>query len=326
LGAQTCIISYKAELDGTDCPRPNPEALEELLSGISALRPGLLHVDNANPAVMARHPEETDRILRSLVRHCTAGNVLALGMETADPEVGRINNLNATPEEVLWSVRAINRLGKERGENGMPRLLPGINVLVGLEGEKKSTLDLNFRFLKGILDEGLLLRRINIRQVMPVRREFPQTVSHSEFLKFKQKVREEVDRPMLERLVPVGTVLRAVYTEMKEGKVTFGRQIGTYPLLVGIPHPVRMGAFVDVAVVGHGFRSVSAVEHPLKVNSCHLSALEALPGLGRKRATRLFMARPMKGPDDLIDAMDDPKVAESVLPFLSFDQPILIRG
>ena len=31
LGSQTCIISYKAELDGTDCPRPNPDALEELL-------------------------------------------------------------------------------------------------------------------------------------------------------------------------------------------------------------------------------------------------------------------------------------------------------
>jgi len=321
LGSQTCIISYKAELDGTDCPRPNPEALEALLSGMSSLSPNVLHVDNANPAVMARHPEETEMILESLVEHCTSGNVLALGMETADPEVGRINNLNATPEEVLWSVRAINRAGGKRGDSGLPMLLPGINVLVGLEREKRETLEINYRFLKGILDEGLLLRRINIRQVMPVRREFPPTVSHSEFLRFKDRIRQEIDRPLLERLVPVGTVLRSVYTEMREGKVAFGRQIGTYPLLIGIPHPVELERFYDVAVVGHGFRSVSAVQYPLNVNGCHITALEALPGLGRKRAIRLFRARPIEGREDLRKALDDPRVADAALPFLSFDLP-----
>ncbi|MCG7840449.1 MAG: radical SAM protein, partial [Methanomassiliicoccales archaeon] len=320
LGSQTCIISYKAELDGSDCPRPNPKALEELLSGISALNPEILHVDNANPAVMARHPEETEIILRSLVRHCTPGNVLALGMETADPEVVRMNNLNATPEEVLWSVRTINRLGGERGSNGMPALLPGINVLVGLMGETLNSLDLDLCFLQNILDEGLLLRRINIRQVMPVRRDFPQTVSHSAFLKFKEKVRTHIDRPMLERLVPVGTVLRGVYTEIRDGKVTFGRQIGTYPLLVGIPHPIDLNKFIDVAVVGHGFRSISGVAYPLNVNSCPIAALEALPGLGRKRAIRLFHARPLKDGSDLRKALDDPRIADSVLQFLLFDQ------
>lgn len=319
LGAQTCIISYKAELDGTDCPRPNPEALEQLLSGISALGPEVLHVDNANPAVMARHPAETESILRSLVRHCTPGNVLALGMETADPEVVRRNNLNAEPEEVLWSVRTINRLGGERGSNGLPYLLPGINVLVGLEGEKTSTLDLNLRFLQNIMDEGLLLRRINIRQVIPVRREFAPTVSHSAFLKFKEKVRNDIDRPMLERLVPIGTVLRQVYTEMREGKVTFGRQIGSYPLLVGIAHPVELDRFVDVAVVGHGFRSITGVRYPLNINTCHITALESLPGLGRKRAIRLFKARPMKDGDDLRQALDDPRVADALLPLVTYD-------
>ncbi|HRU11831.1 MAG TPA: radical SAM protein, partial [Methanomassiliicoccales archaeon] len=312
---------YKAELDGTDCPRPSPEALEELLSGMAALSPQVLHVDNANPAVMARHPEETERALGALVAHCTPGNVLALGMETADPAVVAANNLNATPEEVLWAVRAINRAGGHRGANGLPHLLPGINVLVGLEGERPETLEMDLRFLKGILDEGLLLRRINIRQVVPVRRAFERTVSHSQFLRFKERVRTEVDRPMLERLVPVGTVLRSVYTELREGKVTFGRQIGTYPLLVGIPHPVELGRFYDVAVVGHGFRSISAVEFPLAVNSCSIAALEALPGLGRKRAVRLFRARPLEGPDAVRRALDDPRVADAVLPFLSFGRP-----
>jgi len=125
---------------------------------------------------------------------------------------------------------------------------------------------------------------------------------------------------MLERLVPVGTVLRGIYTEIREGKVTFGRQIGTYPLLVGIPHPVDLNKFVDVAVVGHGFRSISGVTYPLNVNSCPIAALEALPGLGRKRAIRLFHARPLKDGSDLRKALDDPRIADSVLKFLMFDQ------
>ena len=132
-------------------------------------------------------------------------------------------------------------------------------------------------------------------------------------------MRNDIDRPLLERVVPVGTVLRNVYTEMREGKVTFGRQIGSYPLLVGIDHPVDLDRFVDVAVVGHGFRSISGVEHPLKVNSCHITALETLPGLGRKRATRLFMARPIKGQLELRKALDDPAVADRILPFITFE-------
>ena len=52
-----------------------------------------------------------------------------------------------------------------------------------------------------------------------------------------------------------------------------------------------------------------------------LDILEALPGLGRKRAIRLFRARPMEGRDDLRKALDDPEVADGVLPFLIFDRP-----
>jgi len=117
----------------------------------------------------------------------------------------------------------------------------------------------------------------------------------------------------------VGTVLRSVFTEMREGKLTFGRQIGSYPLLVGIDHPVELNRFLDVAIVGHGFRSVSGVEYPLNVNTCHITALECLPGLGRKRAIRLFKARPLQDANDLRQALDDPRVAEGALPFLTFD-------
>ncbi|MCE5296231.1 MAG: radical SAM protein, partial [Euryarchaeota archaeon] len=130
LGAQTCIISYKAHLDGTDRPRPNPEALEVLLSGIASLGVDVLHLDNANPAIIAQYPAESRRILESIATHCTSGNVLALGLESADPKVRDANNLNASAEETLDAIRLINEVGGVRGANGLPKVLPGLNFIV----------------------------------------------------------------------------------------------------------------------------------------------------------------------------------------------------
>jgi radical SAM superfamily enzyme with C-terminal helix-hairpin-helix motif len=319
VGAQTCIVSYKADMSGGDPPRPNPPAVERLFSGLSALGLEVLHVDNANPAVLASFPQESREILDTLVRHCTSGNVLALGLESADPVVAEANNLNSTAEQALNAIRMINLVGRGVGVTGMPELLPGLNFIIGLEEESRESLELNRGLLRKILAERLLLRRINVRQVIPVRRPFPGAVSRSEFVRFKEFVREEIDRPMLELLVPKGRVLRRVYTELRDGNTTFGRQIGSYPLLVGIPYPMEIGKFVDITVTGWGYRSVTGIEYPLKVNSASLKALEALPGVGRKRAIRLFHKRPLGGSADLANALDDPMVAEGILDLLSFE-------
>ena len=319
LGAQTCIISYKADLSTGDPPRPDPLAVERLFSGIASLGVDVLHVDNANPAVIAQYPEEAGAVLRTLARHCTSGNVLALGMESADPAVVRANNLNATAEQTMEAIALINQIGGEIGPTGLPKLLPGLNFIIGLEGETTATLEMDKAFLRDVLGRGHLLRRINVRQVIPIRRNFPRTVGHAEFVRFKEMVRTEIDRPMLQRLVPRGRVLRRVYTELKDGHITFGRQIGSYPLLVGIPYPLEIGRFIDVKVVDWGFRSITAIEHPLNVNTSSLRALESLPGIGRKRATRLFLKRPLKSVKDLAKALDDDKVAEQALEFITFE-------
>jgi radical SAM superfamily enzyme with C-terminal helix-hairpin-helix motif len=318
LGAQTCFISYHAHLDGTETPRPDPDAIEELLSGVAGLGVDLLHLDNANPAVIANHPVESERILRSIVKYCTSGNVLALGMESADPSVVSANNLNASAEQVMQAIELINRIGRERGPTGLPAVLPGLNFIIGLDGETKNTLQMNYDFLSDVMDGGLLIRRINIRQVIGIRRDFDQGASHSDFLKFKDKVRENIDRPMLERIAPLGTILRRVYTEMHEGKTTFGRQIGTYPLLVGFSYPLELGKFVDAVVSGHGYRSLTAVEYPFRINKCSLTAIASLPSVGKKRAANILVHRPYRSKEEFIAAMDDRTVGEKLAEMLDF--------
>jgi radical SAM superfamily enzyme with C-terminal helix-hairpin-helix motif len=275
------------------------------------VRPEVFHLDNANPAVIAEHPEEAREITKAIAEYCTSGNVLAFGLESADPRVGRANNLNSTAEQALEAVELVNRIGSERGPSGLPRVLPGINFVCGLDGETRETYDHNLRFLREVLDRGLLLRRINIRQVIPSRSEFGGVVSKDAFATFKRKVREEIDGPMLERLVPDRTVLSEVYTEVREGGRTFGRQVGTYPLLVSFPYPVELNRKLDAAVTGRGYRSVTGIVHPTDVNSATMSMLQAVPGIGRKRAMAILRRRPFKDPSQLWPLFDERVSLES---------------
>jgi radical SAM superfamily enzyme with C-terminal helix-hairpin-helix motif len=320
LGGQSCIFSYKAEGVGeTDRPRPNPAALGALFRGISGLGGiRVLHTDNADPGIIASHPDESAKILEMIVGACTSGNLLSLGIESADPAVAEKNNLNSNPGDAMAAIKLINRAGSERGPTGMPKLLPGLNFLAGLEGETPETFRINREFLQGVLESGLLLRRINIRQVAPTRRAFSKPGNKKEFIRFKDWVRNEIDPRMLEKVAPVGTLLKDVYTEVGIGKLMFGRQIGTYPILVGIPQNLEPGRFLDVKVTAHGSRSLTALEYPLDINACQLSALEALPGIGRKRAIRIFKARPMLAPDDIRAALDDSTLADGLLGFIKF--------
>lgn len=250
LGKQSCIYSYESG---------DPQKIEALLSRLAALEPTVLHLDNANPAMVDARRTEL------FVKYMTPGSTAAMGVESFDPEVARANNLNCTFESAFEAVRTLNRVGGFRAENGCHALLPGVNLLLGLAGETPQTLDRNFAALKRLLDEGLLVRRINIRQVVP----FPGTALYDQvgqkclrmnrrhYSAWIDKVRREIDRPMLERLFPVGAVLRGLCSEVHNGSTTFMRQIGSYPILVAVPERLKLGQRFDVRVTGILSRSLT---------------------------------------------------------------------
>jgi radical SAM superfamily enzyme with C-terminal helix-hairpin-helix motif len=302
LGGQTCFYSYKTTALGDgDRPRPNPEAIQRLLAGIREAAPRLrvLHIDNANPAVLASNPDEARAITRLLVRYTTPGNVAAFGLESVDPAVARRNNLNASPEEVTAAVRILNEEGGARGANGMPHVLPGLNFIGGLAGESATTHDQDLAFLHTLVDEGLQLRRINLRQLLPMTGGLKglDAKGHKRFMQFKRRVREEIDNPLLRRMLPVGTRLGHVWLEAHDGDITFGRQIGSYPLLAGIPYRLPLEAFTDVVVTEYGQRSVTGFHAPFPLNSADARMFQALPGVGRKRAAEAVAGGPFADAD-----------------------------
>ncbi len=248
LGKQTCFYSY-----GTS------EEVDKLLINCRKYAE-ILHIDNANPTMV------TEEKTKSIVKYCTPGNIAAFGVESWDMAVVKKNRLNTTPETTMKAIRLINKYGAVRGENGMPKFLPGINIIFGLNGESKKTHEENMFWFQKILDEGLMVRRINIRQVVP----FPGTRLYDEagnkflkknrsmYFRWRKDIREKVDVPMLRRLLPVGTVLRHVGTEIYDGNTTFARQAGTYPLVIGIRGRLPLRKYFDVKVADYMLRSVTA--------------------------------------------------------------------
>ncbi|WP_299237048.1 radical SAM protein [Natronomonas sp.] len=321
LGRQADILAY-----GGDGEAPNPAALEALYGGIHDAVPelGTLHLDNMNPVTITEYPERSREGIRIIAEHNTPGDTAAFGLESADPVVQEKNNLLVTAEECLEAVRVVNEAGGWRpGEtpgsgpstdpnaDRLPKLLPGINLVHGLAGERPETFEHNKRFLRDVYESGLMVRRINIRQVMAFEgTEMADTGASvandhkKRFKRYKREVREEIDNPMLERVVPPGTVLPNVYLEYHEDGKTFGRQLGTYALLVGLPGERELGRTIDVAVTDHGFRSVSGVPYPLDVNSASMDELRMLPEIGSQRAGNIVVDRPYDAPAEAGDDVD----------------------
>ena len=255
LGKQSCIYSY----EGGD-----PGKLERMLAGVAALHPAVLHLDNANPQMI------DERRTELFVKYLTPGSTAAMGIESFDPQVTTANNLNCPYDMAFEAIRTLNRVGGVRGENGCHALLPGINILLGLAGETPETLDRNFTALKRILDEGLLIRRINVRRVVP----FPGTRLHEQvgqqvlranrryYPAWIAKVRQEIDIPMLQRLFPVGTILRDLCSEVHNGHMTFLRQIGSYPIVVAVHERLPLNEFFHVRVTSYMRRSLVAERIP----------------------------------------------------------------
>ncbi len=272
VGRQSDILVYGSkDVNRLEFPKPNPGAVEALFRGIRRVAPSVkvLHVDNANPMTIYRHREDARRVLEVIIKWHTPGDTLAFGVESVDPSVIEENNLGVTAEGVFEAVRVVNEVGGARGWNGLPELLPGLNFVLGLPGESRDTLEKNKAFLERILHEGLMVRRVNIREVavlegtpLHAQRWRPPRRSYRGF---KLWVRRSFDRTMLRRLVPKGTILRGLYVEgySEDGRL-YARQPASYPLTVFLEKKAPLWSRINVIITGYGSRSLRGM--PLTIH------------------------------------------------------------
>ncbi len=295
IGKQADLYSYGSQLQEwkNGFPKPNIDWIRKLYTGIRDGVPGLktLHLDNVNPGTLAAFPDESAEITGIIVNNNTAGDVAALGMESADPGVIEKNFLKALPSGIIKAVEIINNTGNIR-ENGIPKLLPGINLIRGLIGESRETFRMNYEFLKQILDKGLLLRRINIRQIKLSGnncgdKRFKTSPREEKkldavFRNYREKIRDEIDNPMIQKIFPVGTIMKDLIVEAIRGDWSIARAIGSYAIAVNIPKILPVLSGIDVFVVGWRNRSLIGLPNPLIIKNSSLQELKQIPGFSKK--------------------------------------------
>jgi len=347
LGRQADLISYLPFMNEIkrSFPRPNPESLRRLYGSIRSAAPDLkmLHLDNINPGILATYPDESREIIKIICENNTPGDTAAMGIESVDETVITLNDLKCDEEEAYRAIEMINEYGATRKE-GIPILLPGLNFIQGLAGETDRTFEKNYNFLRRIKENGLLLRRINLRQASIHPRTKLDRIREGEmsgeklalleslsskhtkasvlknrFEFYREKIREEIDRPMMDAVFPVGTKLKEVILEADNGGFFLGRPLGSYPPTIKIPTSDRTGqsAFqghtpVTAIVTGANERSLSGLCWPIDLSTLGEKGLATLPGIGKKRAGALA-ALPQLCYDDI------ERVSEGTMKFQKTD-------
>lgn len=327
IGRQADIIQYGSRLDEyrNGFPRPEPEAVEKLFRELKQRKDSgqitVLNVDNANPGSIVNWPDQSSRILKSISDAVTPGDTLPFGIESFDTDVVRLNNLKVNADEAFFAVKLVNEICGGRID-GIPKLLPGINLIHGLRGETAETFRTNYSWLEKIASAGLLVKRINIRKLQP----YPGTPLFGERLKggstltrrfeyFRERIRDEIDNFMLKQIYPAGTVLKDILMLDTRDGYSMGKQIASYSITVKVPGEFKSMSFSSVFVTGHRERSLSALTIPFNINIAPASAFSMIPGVGRERVSSIILKRPFTDIESFAGELSstDPALREAII-------------
>lgn len=258
LGQQTCFFSYQHRDVGS---------IQRLLASIRERCPELevLHIDNADPLAVAS--KTGAKIARLVATYCTEGNCAPMGVESFDPVVVERNRLTCTPEVLMRAIAHVNEVGAQSGPLGLPRLLPGLNLIYGLPGETHRTHQDNLHWLVRILEAGYACHRTNVRQA----RTYPATPlaamprptpppSAELFATWKDEVAQVYDLPMKQRVYPTGQRISGQHAFFVTERGSWHRRLGSYSLQIVEPGTIRSrGEPAALRITGHAPRYVYGV-------------------------------------------------------------------
>lgn len=233
----------------------NVKEIEGLFKGIWKNCPNIktLHIDNVSPHNVAT--EEGEKITEIVAKYCTDGNITPFGVESFDPRIREKCNLNGSIEDINNSISIINKYGKERGKTGLPKLLPGINIIYGLDGQSKSTLQYNLDCFARILMSNNLVRRVFVRKLTsPFGEQFDEYTEEEiqDFSKWSTTIENNFIMPMLKKVFPIGLIITDLRMEMYKEKNSILRQMATCPIRVVIENQkLKLDNFYKIKVTGY---------------------------------------------------------------------------
>ena len=246
LGRQPNFYAYM------DC---SPQKIEELFKNIWINCPNIktLHIDNVSPHNV--NTPEGIKITEIVAKYTTSGNITPFGVESFDPVIRKKCNLNGSIDDIHKSIDIINKYGKARGKNGIPKLLPGINIIYGLDGQSEKTLDHNLVNFKKILESDNYVRRVFVRKLTsPYGEQFDNYTDEEvkQFNNWSKTIEKEFIIPMLEKVFPIGLEIDELRMEMYKNGDSILRQMGTCPIRVVVKDKeLKLDNFYKIKVIGY---------------------------------------------------------------------------
>ena len=229
----------------------SPEKIEELFVKIWENCPEIkvLHIDNVSPHNV--NTTQGKRIAEIVAKYCTSGNIAPFGIESFDPHVRELNNLNGSLNDIFESIEIINNVGRSISQDGTRQFLPGINIIYGLEGQTQNTLKYNLNSFKQILDK-YYVRRIFVRNLTSPHGEQFGENNKEGFDDFKKQIVEKFSLPMLKKVYPLNTIIMHERVEMYLNGDSILRQMGTCPERVVIKNTkLKLDDFYTIKVIGY---------------------------------------------------------------------------
>ena len=151
------------------------------------------------------------------------------------------------------AIRIMNKYGSGRGLNGLPKLLPGLNLIYGLKGQNKDTWKINLEALKSIYKENLLTRRTFVRKLtsMSGHLEVVPDKDMVNFEHYKTAVNKIYSLPMIKRVIPAGTILKDVRSEIIQYDKTIFRHLATNPIRIIVNKKILPNTFANIKITSH---------------------------------------------------------------------------
>ena len=246
LGRQPNFFAYKNK---------SAEHIKKLFEDIWRSCPDIktLHIDNVGPQDV--NTLEGEEITKVIAKYCTDGNITPFGVESFDPIIRKKCNLNGTIDDIHKAIEIINKYGKKTGKTGMPKLLPGINIIYGLDGQNENTLKINLDNFEKILKSGNFTRRVFVRKLTsPYGEQFDNYSDKdlNEFKEWQTKIENNYIMPMLKKIYPINTEISELRMEMYENGDSILRQMATCPIRVVVKNKeLKLDNFYKIKVVGY---------------------------------------------------------------------------
>ncbi len=318
-----CFYSYFSDPREDGTLDLDHSAIERLLEGAGSVAPELkgLHILNINPAAVANDKDEAEKITKTVVEHCSDGNFPNLRAITFDEEVQLVNNVACSTQDFNEVVDMMSSAGRVTGPNGLPTLLPAVELVYGLAGESQETIEINEERIRELASQKLI-RGAVARRLVPIPgttiakrddlEELEDLDQHLEVL------RNDINAPLKSGLASPGQLLKDIYAMRSLDTAVQATKVGINSPSLLVHGAAKVGQLQDVRVTEPNNGRLEALSHPLTPKTVSRDLLRMIPGMSEEDINAFMQMRP-ENEAEFQEIFEDPSIGRRAASYFEFE-------